>query len=821
MPNRPTAVFQFCGRFMHATRDVFLRFARTLVCRCALRIAEGLVQCWYIIAIVLFSAMILAATEQGREAVFAATEFPNLFTEGLATLCALLAHVYLATVFACFILAPNRSGAGTATRYAAYNAPALVGLIAWFVPSILFQHNGNMAAPAIELPAAIRVLIVLPPALAILYARDSTSFRVNRKILRHVFRTFWRQNGEDQRITRALTKVRTITLAFCGLALVAIAASFWIKHLLTAAIIYYGAFLASDCFLYRYYRGPRTAIAFAVVVSVVIGWSISAGIVSVRSLLPLASTILRWLHSDAIPWLELHVSSSLHSLSRIDLELLYAPVFQFFQAPSFLIGSAATFLASIDFWIALGFLVAILSRRFHWRNGRNVVAFAIILLVAWRFFTGPFNVREVRLLDGGDAMPIPELRDHARKWLSERRTDIQAADRYPVFIVNADGGGVRSAYWTAALLSALQDRDSTFAGHVFAISGVSGGSLGAAVFAAMAQEAHESKEAPCAALAPFRQSSGKHMPWQECAFNILHRDFLAPALSAMLVPDLVRNILPLGEPNDRAIALEQGFEAAWYWANDNQAFSNGLQDLWRGDLALHVPSLFLNCTDAVTGKRLVMSNVRLGIDNAERRDLAALLGERRIRLSTAVLLSARFPGISPAGWLPERPEAPDRGALVVDGGYVDNSGTLTASEVVDAIEAAMDAEKPAFDHVILVALMIANDPVPETPPIPATSEPAGISTSIVGSLLVPVQTLDVLRQVQTIKLKRDYTQHVRDLGGIVFHELTLRADSVEFPLGWTLARPTMEAMDAQISAMADKPTSHLSQALSLLSSKPR
>jgi hypothetical protein len=283
-------------------------------------------------------------------------------------------------------------------------------------------------------------------------------------------------------------------------------------------------------------------------------------------------------------------------------------------------------------------------------------------------------------------------------------------------------------------------------------------------------------------------------------------------LSSTVVPE--RGLLVAG---DRAIALERGFETAWYWADDTRSFSDALGSLWGDGSALHVPSLFLNCTDAITGKRLVLSNVSLGADNAERRDLGELLGGRHLRLSTAVLLSARFPVISPGGWLRERPGLPGSGSLVVDGGYVDNSGTLTASEVIDAIHAVIVSESPKFDHVQLVALMIANDPIPQSQPVLPTFIPSGTTTSIVGSLLVPIETLDALRQVQTIKLKRDYIGHVRDIGGTVFDEFLLHTGDAEFPLGWTLSGASMEAMDMQIAAMADRPASHFSQTLSILS----
>ena len=95
----------------------------------------------------------------------------------------------------------------------------------------------------------------------------------------------------------------------------------------------------------------------------------------------------------------------------------------------------------------------------------------------------------------------------------------------------------------------------------------------------------------------------------------------------------------------------------------------------------------------------------------------------------------------------------------------------------------------------------------------------GFSTSIVGSLVAPVEKLDSIRQAQAINLKRDYVRLVTGIGGIVFDNFKLHADRVDFPLGWTLAGPTMKAMDDQIDEMAQDRESDLNKALSLAANR--
>ena len=71
------------------------------------------------------------------------------------------------------------------------------------------------------------------------------------------------------------------------------------------------------------------------------------------------------------------------------------------------------------------------------------------------------------------------------KWIASRK-DWNKYDRYPVFLIATEGGGIRAAYFTASVLAALQERCPALAQHTLAISGVSGGSVGAAVFAGLA-----------------------------------------------------------------------------------------------------------------------------------------------------------------------------------------------------------------------------------------------------------------------------------------------------------------------------------------------
>jgi hypothetical protein len=94
---------------------------------------------------------------------------------------------------------------------------------------------------------------------------------------------------------------------------------------------------------------------------------------------------------------------------------------------------------------------------------------------------------EIRIL-GADADPRASQRASAwqefQKW-HETRPDRRDYDEYPVYIVAAQGGGIYTAYQSALFLARLQDLCPGFKNHLFAISSVSGGSLGAATFVSL------------------------------------------------------------------------------------------------------------------------------------------------------------------------------------------------------------------------------------------------------------------------------------------------------------------------------------------------
>lgn len=297
-------------------------------------------------------------------------------------------------------------------------------------------------------------------------------------------------------------------------------------------------------------------------------------------------------------------------------------------------------------------------------------------------------------------------------WLAARAKE--DTGRIPVVLVAASGGGLRAAYWTAMSLATLDDKtaDRRFAHHVFAISGVSGGSLGGAVYASLVRERGTHGLKNCADHAPPGRFPDTTMT--ACVRGFMNDDFLSPVLARMMTGDAVQQILPVPvEWFDRSRGLEDSWEASYDATTKDSTFRRGFLELYTPDTA-GVPILLLNATHVQTGRRYIIAPFVDDSAFLDSRSMHRVIGSD-VPLSTAVHNSARFAYVSPAGRI-ERNDGKAYGA-VVDGGYFENSGLTTIGDVRRQILGVLaTAGKPAHSawdslatRVDLLVLYLCNN----------------------------------------------------------------------------------------------------------------
>lgn len=298
----------------------------------------------------------------------------------------------------------------------------------------------------------------------------------------------------------------------------------------------------------------------------------------------------------------------------------------------------------------------------------------------------------------------------------------------PVILVSAEGGGIRAAYFTAISLARIADRCPTAADRIFAINGVSGGAVGAAIFAAILHEnpLPDFSAMPIDQLPPCDFSSAEPGPYEQRVNAVLRQDHLSPLLGGLLFPDTVQRFLPFAIPMfDRQLAFEQGLAVAFRDAIGADTLSKSIYDMVPAAGAHRsTPHLLLNTTSVETGERVVAGNILFSSpDNVPNmRSFASMMPETNFSVVTLAATSARFPYLAPSGFV----MAGGRKERFVDGGYFDNSG---ASTMIDLFNGLTDSSAPAlgdYGRTPFILIHIGNSPLcrPDKSPVTQDAAPA-------------------------------------------------------------------------------------------------
>lgn len=439
------------------------------------------------------------------------------------------------------------------------------------------------------------------------------------------------------------------------------------------------------------------------------------------------------------------------------------------------------------------------------------------LLVAWLALISLFDLNDnhaVRTLPG-TPQPITAFDTAVRQWAG--RQEPQAAQPTPMIFVAAAGGGIRAAYMTAEVLAQMDARLPGFSRHVFAISGVSGGSVGAAVYTSALEHTADAPGAAVRAAMPQSPPTDARCALCSASPDTLGADLFGPVVAAMLFRDAVQRFLPVPIPAwDRARAQEEALERAARRAMTAgqptllELPINGLMQAARAPR----PALLLNTTWVERGSRVAVSSVSPpGEALTGLLTLADLAPASHVSLSTAAMLSARFTYVSPAGRvgaLTDPTTGEVRKLRLVDGGYYENSGSATLLDIVRY--ATREASKQRL-NVLPVVIQIDNDPdtVVATPgerklrPLPLQPAEPGF-----GELLSPIRTLLNTRSARGSHALADTEWHVtrgiQDAQGqsvegvFVYVTLQSRSGAPKLPLGWQLSSGARRDIECQVAA---------------------
>lgn len=433
-----------------------------------------------------------------------------------------------------------------------------------------------------------------------------------------------------------------------------------------------------------------------------------------------------------------------------------------------------------------------------------VILLGGLAFVAFSLFNDNHRVRDVDV-------PIktvnrPTVEDALRRWEKGR------SDSEPLVLVATAGGASRAAYWTGTVLRALDDRSKgQFSDHVFAISSVSGGALGAIGYAAwLADRPMDSEAQPTAAQARLNFVQ-----------DFFGQDYLGPSVGALLFPDLIQRFLPLPLLPDRAASLEEAFELGWQQSAEEckqqpcpkpTRFADEYTRIWSKS-RLHeggdrwVPIVLANGTHVETGKRIITAPVQIDTSVFEDTYDFYRLAPAPIRASTAVLNSARFTVVSPPGRLVRDGVTTGR---IIDGGYFENGGMETVYDLARYLRRAMQPARP------IIIVEILNDDTLSDEDLKRHSENAAVPiepaksewrsplllevTSIIGGLYQTRSARGVLGA------KRISDAAASGLSDTKFYSFNLRPlnNNWHTAMSWALSLGTRDAIDVALNTTKEQ-----------------
>lgn len=256
-------------------------------------------------------------------------------------------------------------------------------------------------------------------------------------------------------------------------------------------------------------------------------------------------------------------------------------------------------------------------------------------------------------------------------------------------VIATSGGGIEAAAWTARVLTGLvaagdqAELEDRFSQSIRAISSVSGGSVGTLYFVNAYQNGKFDRGRVQNVFESAADSSLDDVAW------------------GMVYPDVFRSVAPLllSPRIDRGWALERA------WLKHLQVPFDISPSLgtWRVDARNHLrPAVIFNTTLVETGERFLFPTVDLA-QSPGRRSFHDVTGYQSLDLSavTAARLSATFTYVTPVSRALCCPPRQHR-YHVADGGYYDNYGLGSISELLDQATRG----SPPVHRILLIQILL-------------------------------------------------------------------------------------------------------------------
>lgn len=421
----------------------------------------------------------------------------------------------------------------------------------------------------------------------------------------------------------------------------------------------------------------------------------------------------------------------------------------------------------------------------------------------------------------------------AERNLAEPEVGAVSDDRrvVPLLLVSSSGGGLRAATWTSFVLDCIFESTGNAAApcsgersglsplrRVAIMSGVSGGALGFAEYVAHVLDGVEGQEA--------------QDDWVD---EVLGHDYLAAPIGWLFFADLPRSLLGFGAGiSNRSEVMERAWEAAW--PNSVPGLRRGIAELWESHP--EIPPMIFNGTSVNDACRFNVS--ALDADGASpdvpscsgtaqgaagaKGQLAAtydlmdfLCDGDDVALSTAAGMAARYPVVSASSRVTAdlRRDCPGRAdgtVFVVDGAYLEGSGSGTLMDAWEALSGWVEAYNSTVTTHCVVPFMVhidngyespsvsANEAVPReilVPLLTTLNTTSGITAARAEAALAFEQPFSI--GGQNVEIVLQGAQSRADVTSRYSRLVTRAHPGVQAPLGWTLSQASIDDLRDQLA----------------------
>lgn len=378
------------------------------------------------------------------------------------------------------------------------------------------------------------------------------------------------------------------------------------------------------------------------------------------------------------------ISSGTYINSWVNLGLLVIMMiissYWAFKAPSDNGCPGLIIVCGLSVYILLGLIFNLLMLWY------KVPVFLLLLLVSALFFSTCNNNHRIQVMQ-----PVKDslwkIRNtesfsditYAQNWLKYKWNTGVLDTNSTIFIVASEGGGIRNCYWTYLVLNQLQQKQPLFYDRTFAVSGVSGGSIGLGMY----YNYQYYKTHPVTERA---QDPGTQDP-SDTLQRICSADYLSRVSFGFMFPDMLQRFLPVAIDRwDRSKMLANSFDDGFsHISRSPKGFlsKNYLEPWMNASTAYRYPVVLYNTILNEAGAKAIFSPYRLSAKFYP--GVVDLLSEMNASVPTkeAMTSSARFPILTAPGLVSAYDDAGKVKQLlghISDGGGYENTGIQTAEQ---------------------------------------------------------------------------------------------------------------------------------------------